>query len=274
MKNRRYFTLNMGGRMLSLDTPVAMGILNATPDSFYESSRVKSERDISQRALDMVAEGAAILDVGGCSTRPGCEPAGEKEEMARLRRCLPVVRRACPDIPISVDTFRPDVARMCVEEYGVTMVNDVSGGSDEMFRMVARLRVPYVLMSIQPDVPSMLRTFGRQVDSLHEFGVADVVLDPGFGFGKTLDDNYRVLQQLEHLHVMDLPLLVGVSRKSMVHRLLGITPDEALNATTVLHVMALEKGAHILRVHDVRAAVEAIRIVGKVQQMENEEKEG
>lgn len=264
----------MGGRLLSLDTPVAMGILNATPDSFYESSRVKSERDMSQRALDMVAEGAAILDVGGCSTRPGCEPAGEKEEMARLRRCLPVVRRACPDIPVSVDTFRPDVARMCVEEYGVTMVNDVSGGTDEMFRMVARLRVPYVLMSTQPDVPSMLRAFSRQVDSLHELGAADVVLDPGFGFGKTIDDNYCVLQQLERLHVMDLPLLVGVSRKSMVYRLLGITPDEALNATTVLHVMALEKGAHILRVHDVRAAVEAIRIVGKVQQMEKEEKEG
>ena len=254
-------TLNMGGHLLALDTPIVMGILNATPDSFYPSSRVKGEREIAQRALGMVAEGAAVLDVGGCSTRPGYEPVEEKEEMARLRRCLSVVRSACPDIPVSVDTFRPDVARMCVEEYGVTMVNDVSGGSDEMFSMVARLRVPYVLMSTQPDVPTMLRTFAQQVDVLHDLGVADIVLDPGFGFGKTLDDNYHVLHDMERLHVLGLPLLVGVSRKSMVWRLLGITPDEALNATTVIHTVALEKGADILRVHDVRAAVEAIRVI-------------
>ena len=266
-------TLNMGGHLLALDTPVVMGILNATPDSFYPSSRVKGEREMAQRALDMVAEGASILDVGGCSTRPGYEPVEEKEEMARLRRCLPVVRRACPDIPISVDTFRPDVARMCVEEYGVAMVNDVSGGNDDMFRMVARLKVPYVLMSIAPDVPTMLRTWVRQVDALHDLGVSDVVLDPGFGFGKTLDDNYKLLSQLDHLHALQKPLLVGVSRKSMLWRMLGITPDEALNATTAVHTVALEKGAHILRVHDVRAAVEAVRIVGKLQQMVQEEKE-
>jgi dihydropteroate synthase len=209
----------------------------------------------------MAAEGASILDVGGCSTRPGSAPADEEEEMARLRRCLPVVCRACPDVPLSVDTFRPDVARMCVEEFGVAMVNDVSGGNDEMFRMVAHLKVPYVLMSTEPDVETMLRTWVRQVDQLHDLGVADIVLDPGFGFGKTLEDNYRVLSQLDRLHALPQPLLVGVSRKSMACRLLDITPDEALNATTVIHTVALEKGAAILRVHDVRPAIEAIRVV-------------
>ena len=261
MKNQPIHTLNMGGRLLSLETPVVMGILNATPDSFYEASRLHGERETAQRVLDMVAAGAAILDVGACSTRPGGTPVDEAGEMARLRRCLPVVRRACPDVPLSVDTFRPDVARMCVEEYGVTMVNDVSGGNDEMFRMMARLRVPYVLMSTQPDVPGMMRTFADQVDVLHDLGVADIVLDPGFGFGKTLDDNYRVLGQMERLHALGLPLLVGVSRKSMVHRLLEVTPPDALNGTTVVHTVALMKGAHILRVHDVRPAAEAIRIV-------------
>ena len=261
MKNQGYTTLNMGGHLLALDTPVVMGILNATPDSFYASSRVREEREMAQRALDMAAEGASILEVGGCSTRPGSAPADEEEEMARLRRCLPVVCRACPDVPLSVDTFRPDVARMCVEEFGVAMVNDVSGGNDEMFRMVARLKVPYVLMSTAPDVETMLRTWVRQVDQLHDLGVADIVLDPGFGFGKTLEDNYRVLSQLDRLHALPQPLLVGVSRKSMACRLLDITPDEALNATTVIHTVALEKGAAILRVHDVRPAIEAIRVV-------------
>ena len=258
--------------MLSLHTPVVMGILNATPDSFFAESRVQDDHAATQRMLDMVAHGVAILDIGGCSTRPGGTPVDEKEEMSRLRRFLPLVKRTCPDTPLSVDTFRPDVARMCVEEYGVAMVNDVSGGSDDMFRMVARLRVPYVLMSTQPDVTTMLRTFATQVDVLHDMGVADIVLDPGFGFGKTLDDNYRVLAHMERLHVMGLPLLVGVSRKSMIHRLLGVTPDEALNGTSIIHTLALMKGAHILRVHDVQPAVEAIRIVEHLTNMAKEEK--
>ena len=185
--------------------------------------------------------------------------------MERLRFGLEVVRRELPDGVVSVDTFRPDVARMAVEEFGAGLVNDVSEGSDRMFRMVSRLRVPYILMSVQPTVRGMLLSFAEKVQQLRDWGAADIILDPGFGFGKTMEENYQVMNELEKLQVMNLPLLVGISRKSMIYRLFGCTPDESLNGTTVLNTIALMKGASILRVHDVKAAVECCKIVGKME---------
>ena len=202
-----------------------------------------------------------MIDVGGCSTRPGSAPVSEAEEMQRLRLALGVVRREQPHAVVSVDTFRPDVARMAVEEFGADIINDVSEGSVEMFRMIARLRVPYILMSVQPPLHDMLLAFAREVQQLRDFGVKDIILDPGFGFGKTVAQNYSVMNQLERLQIMELPLLVGISRKSMIFKLLGLTPDESLNGTSVLNTIALMKGASILRVHDVKEAVECVRIV-------------
>lgn len=259
------YTLNIHGRLLDLATPQVMGILNVTPDSFYAASRQQTEQEIARRASQIMAEGGTIIDVGACSTRPGSQPVSEAEEMERLRWGLGIVCREVPGSIISVDTFRPDVARMAVEEFGVGMINDVSEGSDRMFRMVSRLRVPYILMSVQPSIREMLLSFAAKVQQLRDLGAADIILDPGFGFGKTMEENYLVMNELEKLLVMDLPLLVGVSRKSMVYKLLGGTPDEALNGTTVLDTIALVKGASILRVHDVRAAVECCRIVEKVK---------
>ena len=259
------YTLNIHGRLLDLATPQVMGILNVTPDSFYAASRQQTEQEIARRASQVMAEGGTIIDVGACSTRPGSQPVSEAEEMERLRWGLGIVCREVPGSVISVDTFRPDVARMAVEEFGVGMINDVSEGSDRMFRMVSRLRVPYILMSVQPSIREMLLSFAAKVQQLRDLGAADIILDPGFGFGKTMEENYLVMNELEKLLVMDLPLLVGVSRKSMVYKLLGGTPDEALNGTTVLDTIALVKGASILRVHDVRAAVECCRIVEKVK---------
>ena len=270
-------TINAGGSLIDLSSPCVMGILNATPDSFYEGSRMQTERDIAERANAIVAEGARIIDVGAFSTRPGAAPVSEQEEIQRLRTALAVVRREQPDALLSVDTFRPDVARMAVEEYGVGMVNDVSeghsagvfGGTEgpeaslgvpDMFRMVARLRVPYVLMSVRGTLEEMLRDFAREVQQLHALGQNDIILDPGFGFGKTLEQNYAIVRSLEKLRVMDLPLLVGLSRKSMIWKRLQTTAAEALNGTTVLNTIALLKGASILRVHDVRQAVEAVRL--------------
>ena len=259
------YTLNIHGRLLDLATPQVMGILNVTPDSFYAASRQQTEQEIARRASQIMAEGGTIIDVGACSTRPGSQPVSEAVEMERLRWGLGIVCREVPGSVISVDTFRPDVARMAVEEFGAGMINDVSEGSDRMFRMVSRLRVPYILMSVQPSIREMLLSFAAKVQQLRDLGAADIILDPGFGFGKTMEENYLVMNELEKLLVMDLPLLVGVSRKSMVYKLLGGTPDEALNGTTVLDTIALVKGASILRVHDVRAAVECCRIVEKVK---------
>ena len=270
-------TINAGGSLIDLSSPCVMGILNATPDSFYEGSRMQTERDIAERANAIVAEGARIIDVGAFSTRPGAAPVSEQEEIQRLRTALAVVRREQPEALLSVDTFRPDVARMAVEEYGVGMVNDVSeghsagvfGGTEgpeasvgvpDMFRMVARLRVPYVLMSVRGTLEEMLRDFAREVQQLHALGQNDIILDPGFGFGKTLEQNYAIVRSLEKLRVMDLSLLVGLSRKSMIWKRLQTTAAEALNGTTVLNTIALLKGASILRVHDVRQAVEAVRL--------------
>ena len=255
------YTINVQGKLMELSQPQVMGILNVTPDSFYAGSRMQTEQEILERARQIVAEGATMIDIGGCSTRPGSEPASEAEEMERLRLALGVVRREMPHAVISVDTFRPDVARMVVEEYGADIINDVSEGSVEMYRMIARLRVPYILMSVQPTVHDMLLAFAREVQQLRDFGVKDMILDPGFGFGKTVAQNYQVMNELERLQVMELPLLVGISRKSMIFKLLGLTPNESLNGTSVLNTIALMKGANILRVHDVKEAVECVRIV-------------
>ena len=266
------YSINMGGELLSLDTPIVMGILNATPDSFYQHH--EGDDDIRNRTREMLAEGATILDVGACSTRPGFTSVDEKEEIKRLRNALTIVRAEAPKAFVSVDTFRASVARMCVEEFGVQMINDISGGDMDanMFSLVAELGVPYILTHNkalpnegEPEViAQFLRDMGSKVETLHEMGVCDVILDPGFGFGKTLDQNYLLMQNLEVLHELELPLLVGVSHKSMIYKLLELTPDEALNGSTVLHTVALMKGAHILRVHEVKEAMECIKIYSKL----------
>ncbi len=257
------YSIQVKGRLLDLAQPQVMGILNATPDSFFAGSRCQTEQDVAQRTRQMISEGAAMIDVGACSTRPGSEPVSEAEEMERLRRALSVIRSEQPDAVVSVDTFRPDVARMAVEEYGADIINDVRPGK-AMFRMVSRLRVPYIIMSSQPTMRQILLTFAEQVQQLRDLGQKDIILDPGFGFGKTLEQNYDVLRDLTQLHALELPILVGVSRKSMIYKLLDTTPAEALNGTTVLNTMALQKGASILRVHDVRAAAECIALTEKV----------
>ena len=254
------YTLNIRGQLFNLDTPKVMGILNATPDSFFADSRTQTEEAVARRAETMLSEGADFIDIGGCSTRPGADLASASEETERLRLAVTVVRRNHPNAIISVDTFRPDVARMAVEELGADLVNDVSGGSVEMFRMVARLGVPYVLTSVEPDLRQSLLSFACKVQQLRDYGQKDILLDPGFGFGKTLEQNYQLLASLEKLAVMQLPLLVGLSRKSMIWKLLQNSPDEALDGTTVLNTVALMKGASVLRVHDVRQAAHCIRL--------------
>ena len=273
--------VNVNGRLLDLSSPVVMGILNATPDSFYAGSRVQTEYEIARRADEIIAQGGRIIDVGAFSTRPGAAVVAETEEMERLRHALSIVRKQQPEAVVSVDTFRPDVARMAVEEFGVAIINDVSeGGGAEgalraslvddddvppMFRMVARLQVPYVLMSVRATMEEMLLAFAREVGQLRALGVNDIILDPGFGFGKDLDQNYALMARLSELQALRLPVLVGVSRKSMITRLIGCDAAEALNATTALHAMALMQGARVLRVHDVREAVETCRIVGRAR---------
>ena len=260
------YTLNIKGRLLDLNEPRVMGILNATPDSFYAGSRRQTEHDIAGRADEIVAQGGSFIDVGAYSTRPGAQEVSVQEEISRLRMALGVVRRVQPDIPLSVDTFRADVARMAVEEYGADIINDVSEGADaEMFRMVSRLRVPYILLSVQKDLRHTLMAFAQKVQMLRDMGQKDIILDPGFGFGKTLDDNYRLMNALDRLQVMQLPVLVGVSRKSMIYKLLATTQEKALNGTTVLNTVALMKGASILRVHDVKEAIETIRIYDRIR---------
>ncbi len=271
-------TINVHGQLLSLATPQVMGILNVTPDSFFAGSRKQTELEIAQRANQIVAEGGTIIDVGAFSTRPGADEVSMEEEMARLRKALPIIRKEQPDVALSIDTFRPEVAQMAVEEYGADIINDVSEGGitgivdtplmqnndDEypaIFRMMGKLKVPYILMSVQKDVHDMLKGFSKEVQQLRDLGVKDIILDPGFGFGKTMEENFRLLHELDKLQVMDLPLLVGVSRKRMIWKTLDITADEALNGTTVINTLALTKGANILRVHDVKAAVEATRLV-------------
>ena len=280
MELLKSYTINLNSRLTVLDKPQVMGILNLTPDSFYAMSRKQTENDVATRVAQLMAEGADIIDVGACSSRPGADNVSAEEEMERLRRGLDILRQVAPEAIVSVDTYRADVAAMCVEEYGVAMINDISAGQldERMFDTVARLRVPYVLTHMQgtPEtmqaspqyvdvVHDVLRFLAARAEILHEKGVPDVVIDPGFGFGKTLEHNYQLMDRLEEFHLLELPLLVGISRKSMIYRLLDVTPDEALNGTTALNMVALMKGAHILRVHDVKVCRECIQIVDKLR---------
>ena len=253
------YKLNCNGRLLDLSEPQVMGIVNLTPDSFYAASRKQTDVEIVARCHQILLEGASMIDVGACSTRPGGELVSEQEEMERLRNGLRVIRKEFPDAVLSIDTFRPQVARMCVEEFGADIINDVEGG-EEMFQTVSRLRIPYIYMSRKATVHDVLIDFAQTVQRLRDLGQKDIILDPGFGFGKTLEQNFQLLSELEKLLVMELPLLVGMSRKRMVWQTLKVTPDESLNGTTVLNTVALQKGASILRVHDVREAVEAVRL--------------
>lgn len=277
MKGLTEYSINVGGRLLDLSEPRVMGILNCTPDSFYAGSRMQTDAEICRRANQIVEEGGEIIDIGAFSTRPGGAEVSESEEMERLANALRLVRQEQPDAIVSVDTFRPDVARMCVEEYGADIVNDVSEGgitgiankpldeAGDMFGMMGRLKVPYILMSVQPTMKDMLMNFSREVQQLRDLGVKDIILDPGFGFGKSLEQNYEILGQLDRLGVMELPVLVGASRKSMIYKLLGGDPTTSLNGTTVISALALDRGASILRVHDVREAVEAARMVRQMK---------
>ena len=268
--------INVNGFLLDLSSPCVMGILNVTPDSFYAGSRMQTEIDITHRIEQIVGEGAGIIDVGAYSSRPNAENVSPAEEMERLRMGLGILRKVQPDAVVSVDTFRADVARMCVEEYGVAIINDIAAGEmdGDMFRTVADLNVPYIMMHMQgtpqnmqqnPHYDNLLKEvfmyFARKVQQLRDLGVKDIILDPGFGFGKTVEHNYELLAHLEEFRIFERPLLAGVSRKSMIYRLLGTTPQEALNGTTVLDTICLLKGADILRVHDVREAVETVKIV-------------
>ena len=263
------YTLNVGGQLLSLERPLVMGILNATTESFYEASQMHTADAVAERALTMLREGASIIDVGGCSTKPGLAPVSEEEEMRRLGMALAAIRTVAPEAILSVDTFRASIAERCVREFGVQMINDVSGGEadERMFATVADLQVPYVLTCNKGSWTELMYDLAERINRLHLMGVNDVIVDPGFGFGKTLDDNYRLMAHLEELHLLECPMLVGVSRKSMIYKHLDITPTEALNGTTALHTVALMKGAHILRVHDVKAAREAILITEKLKAM-------
>ncbi|WP_337953370.1 dihydropteroate synthase [Prevotellamassilia timonensis] len=274
-------TLNLRGRLLELREPQIMGILNVTPDSFYSDSRTPDEAHITDRVRQMMDEGADMIDVGGYSSRPGADDVTPEEEMDRLRRGLRIVRKLYPEVPVSVDTFRADVARMCIEEEGADIINDISGGmmDRQMFRTVARLGVPYILMHMQgtPDTMQVaphydnlrrevMLYFAERIDRLCQMGAKDIIVDPGFGFGKTLEHNYELMNHLEDFAVFNLPLLVGISRKSMIYKLTGGTPQTSLNGTTVLNTISLVKGAHILRVHDVKAAAEAKQIYMAMKQ--------
>lgn len=269
-----YRTINIGGRLLSFDHPMVMGILNVTPDSFFATSRCRGEEEIRQRVCRMHCEGAAMVDIGAYSSRPGAEDVALEEELRRLLPAISIVREEWPDAVVSVDTFRAEVARRAIEA-GADMINDISGGKmdKEMFQTIADLHVPYVLTHMQGTPQNMqsapsyenlmcevFRSLGERVELLHEMGVADVIVDPGFGFGKTLEQNYEMMARLGEFRLLECPILVGVSRKSMIYRLLESTPEQSLNGTTVLNTIALMNGADILRVHDVREAVEAVNI--------------
>lgn len=278
-------TINANGQLIDLSEPQVMGILNVTPDSFYAGSRKQSENEIASRADQIICEGGSIIDIGAFSTRPGAAQVSAEEEMERMRRALKIVRGVQPDAVLSIDTFRPEIAKMAVEEYGAAIINDVSegningafGGADAtnpngeteendsrypaIFRMVAKLGVPYILMSTHGEMRDIMMNFAREVQQLRDLGAKDIILDPGFGFGKTLEQNYSLLHNMEQLLEFNLPLLVGVSRKSMIFKLFGTSPAEALNGTSVINTISLLKGASILRVHDVRECVEAVSIV-------------
>lgn len=269
-------TLRLSGKLLTLERPIVMGIVNVTPDSFFAGSRIDGERTLRTRLDQLVREGAAIADLGAYSSRPGADEVSPEEEMKRLRPALQLLRDEYPTLPVSVDTFRSEVAQMAVEEYGASIINDISGGGldPEMYRTVSRLQVPYILMHMKGNPQTMqshtdytdvtlevLDYFIKRIGQLLDFGLHDIILDPGFGFSKTTEQNYELLAHLDTLtKILRQPLLVGLSRKSMIYRPLGCTPEEALGGTTFLHALALERGAKILRVHDVRPAAEAITL--------------
>lgn len=274
--HRHPYSLNINGSLLEISSPQVMGILNVTPDSFYCESRNYSAEEVAARCRQMVAEEAGMIDIGAYSSRPGAVPVTTREEMERLRMALPAVREWSRGAILSVDTFRSDVAKMCVEEYGVAIVNDISGGEidSRMMGTVARLGVPYVLMHMQGTPQTMqaapiyrsgvvvevIAYLSERVARLRDAGVKDIIVDPGFGFGKTLEQNYALLSGLDCLSELGLPVLAGMSRKSMIYNCLGTTPQGALNGTTAANVIALAKGCSILRVHDVVQAVEAVKV--------------
>ena len=275
MNNTITNTINIRGRLVSLDTPLVMGILNITPDSFYESSRCIDTQKALQRAQQIIEEGGDIIDVGAYSSRPGADDVSEEEEIARLRSVLPAIRERYPDAIISVDTFRSKVARYVVEECGVDMINDIMGGEgdEDMFETIAQLKVPYILMHMRGTpqtmqekteynniIVEMIEYFSEKIERLRLLGVCDVILDPGFGFAKSLEQNYNIVKNLSDIAQIKLPLLVGVSRKSMIYRPLNVSPSESLIGTVALNTLALAKGADILRVHDVKECVETIKI--------------
>jgi len=283
MQPFKTYSLNLKGHQVTIDRPWVMGIVNVTPDSFYSGSRVNDELTLAERVRSMIADGANVIDVGACSTRPGSEQADALEEMERLQWALSIIRRVAPDVILSVDTYRAAVARRCVEEWGADIINDISGGTidKEMFHTVASLRVPYVLMHMrgtpltmsamtdyQDVTADVLEWLTQRIDELRQTGVADVIVDPGFGFAKTLEQNYELLARIEAFHALNAPLLVGVSRKRMIYAPLDCTADDALNGTTVVNTIALMGGAHILRVHDVRAAAQAIKLTSLVRDNE------
>ena len=267
------YTINVRGRLVDLSQPKVMGILNVTPDSFYSGSRKQTEQEIAARANQIVEEGGAFIDVGAFSTRPGATEVDEAEEVRRLKWALGIVRREQPDVPLSVDTYRPSVARRCIEEWGADIINDVSEGgltgivntpiheSGSMFELVGELRVPYILMSVKPTLREMLLAFASEVQQLRDLGAKDIILDPGYGFGKTLEQNYQIMAEAERLLVLELPVLAGISRKSMIYKLTGGTPETSLCGTVALNTVSLMKGAGILRVHDVKEAVDTVRMV-------------
>lgn len=279
MKGLVQYSLNINGRLLDLSEPQVMGILNVTPDSFYSGSRKQTEDEIEARVRQIIGEGASIIDIGAYSSRPNADDVSPSEEMERLRKGLSVIQRVAPNAIVSVDTFRADVAKMCVEEYGVGIVNDISGGmlDKDMFATIAKLGIPYILMHMQGTPQNMQQNphyddvvkevfmyFAEKVQRLRDLGVKDIILDPGYGFGKTVEHNYELMNHQEELLEFELPLLVGISRKSMIYKALGITADEALNGTSVLNTISLLKGANILRVHDVATCVEVVNLIQKL----------
>ena len=275
------YSLNLKGRLVTIDRPWVMGIINVTPDSFYSNSRVTDEQALVERVQAMMADGVDVIDVGACSTRPGSESVDAQGEMERLEWALAVIRRVAPDVILSVDTYRADVAHRCVEQWGIDIINDISGGTldEKMFQTVADLQVPYVMMHMRgtPETMSgltdydnvtadVLNWMSRRIDELRQLGVRDIIVDPGFGFAKTVEQNYELLSRLEAFHSLEAPLLVGVSRKRMIYVPLDCDANQALNGTTVVNTIALMQGAHILRVHDVRAAAEAVKLVTLLRQ--------
>lgn len=277
LKTAKY--INVNGCLMDLEHPRVMGILNVTPDSFYAGSRKQSEEDILLRARQIIDEGGEIIDIGAYSSRPDAQNISTEEEAARLKKALTLLNREMPEAVISVDTFRADIAKMCVEEHGVAIINDISAGNmdDRMMPVVAKLGVPYVMMHMKgtpqdmqknPEYDNVVKEvmyyFSEKVQKMRDLGAKDIIIDPGFGFGKTVEHNYILMDKLEEFRIFDLPILVGISRKSMIYRLLGNTPEDALNGTTVLNTISLMKGANILRVHDVKEACEAVKIYCKL----------